>query len=92
MMALIAVGMRSKGKKVLHRNVIGRMTKVENLLMSEWVEAKTAANTPSAANIIPLSNIARKNMGEMCIVAPKGMESSKIKQPLYIPRRDPPNI
>lgn len=38
------------------------------------VAAKTAANTPSAANTIPLSNITRKNMGDMCIVAPKGME------------------
>ena len=87
-----APGTRSSGKKVLHRKVIGRMTKVENRVMSAWVLARTAAMTPRAPKVIPLSSITRKKAGLRHIEAPKGNESSRMSTPLYIPRRDPPSI
>ena len=85
-------GTFSRGKKVLHRKVMGRIKKVENLAMSPWELATMADRIPNAAKVIPLSSIIRKNAGLNWMLAPKGMDSSRISRPLYIPRKAPPSI
>lgn len=89
---LISAGTFSTGKKVLHRKVMGRITKVENLDMSEWVVARIAANVPSAAKSMPFKKITRKNAGDIATFAPKRNDTMRTRHPAYIPLNAPATV
>lgn len=89
---LISAGTFSTGKKVLHRKVMGRITKVENLDMSEWVVARIAASVPSAAKSMPFKNMTRKNIGDNATLAPKRSDTMRTRHPAYIPLNAPATV
>lgn len=88
----MASGICSTEKKVLHKNVIGKMTKVEKRAISAWVDDTIAAITPKAPNSIPFSSIIPINQIEKHSCTENNKEITRMSIPAYIPRKLPPII